>query len=62
MCTKLQSAQIDKAKIGKEVKGIPNIWIERQKINKDDNDKVKKEKEFLNSILLDRHPYFFIYL
>jgi len=62
MCTKLQSAQIDKAKIGKKVKGIPKIWIERQKIYKDDDEKVKKEKEFLNKILLDKHPYFFIHL
>ena len=62
MCTKLQSAQIDKAKIGKEVKGIPNIWIERQKFNKDDTKKIKKDKNFLNNILLDKHPYFFIHL
>ena len=62
MCTKLQSAQIDKAKIGREVKGIPNIWVEKQKINKDDSEEVKKHKKFLNSILLDKHPYFFIYL
>lgn len=62
MCTKLQSAQIDKAKIGKEVKGIPKIWIERQKINKYDNQKSRKRKDYLNRILLDRHPYFFIYL
>ena len=62
MCTKLQSAQIDKAKIGREVKGIPSIWVEKQKINKDDSEEVKKHKKFLNSILLDKHPYFFIYL
>jgi len=62
MCTKLQSAQIDKAKIGKKVKGIPKIWIEKQKISKDEDVKVKKEKEVLNNILLDKHPYFFIYL
>ena len=62
MCTKLQSAQIDKAKIGREVKGIPNIWIKWNKINKDDTEKIRQEKDFLNSILLDKHPYFFIYL
>ena len=69
MCTKLQSAQIDKAKIGKEVKGIPYRWVERQRINyKDtkefakDTDKVIEDKKFYNSILLDRHPYFFKYL
>lgn len=62
MCTKLQSAQIDKAKIGKEVKGIPKKWVERQRVNEDDNEEIKKDKEFYNNILLDRHPYFFKYL
>ena len=69
MCTKLQSAQIDKAKIGKEVKGIPYRWVERQRIyDKDikgfikDTEKIIKDKKFYNSILLDRHPYFFNYL
>lgn len=51
MSCKLQSAQIDKSKIGKEVKGIPKIWVNR-----------KEGDDFNNSILLDRHPYFFIYL
>lgn len=62
MCTKLQSAQIDKAKIGREVKGIPKIWVNYQKNNEDDTEQTKREKEFLNNILLDKHPYFFIYL
>ncbi len=60
MCTKLQSAQIDKAKIGREVKGIPKIWYDRKYIN--GLDIPNEEKEFLKRILLDRHPYFFIYL
>jgi hypothetical protein len=62
MCTKLQSAQIDKAKIGKEVKGIPKKWVEYQKIKDGDSEEIIKEKEFNNRILLGRHPYFFIYL
>ncbi|PAV30193.1 hypothetical protein CIL05_06920 [Virgibacillus profundi] len=62
MCTKLQSAQIDKAKIGENVKGIPSPWTKYQKVNGVDVDSVKDEKEFLNSILLDKHPYFFTYL
>lgn len=62
MCTKLQSAQIDKAKIGREVKGIPSIWLNWLKTSDDDSNDVKKKKEFINSILLNRHPYFFIYL
>ena len=60
MCTKLQSAQIDKTKIGKEVKGIPKIWVNRKYI--DGLDIEESEKEFLKSIMLDRHPYFFIHL
>ncbi|MFK7678804.1 hypothetical protein ACI3ER_12240 [Bacillus sp. Wb] len=62
MCTKLQSAQIDKAKIGRKVKGIPSSWVNYQKTKEDDSEDVKKEKEFLNSIMVDRHPYFFTYL
>ena len=62
MCTKLQSAQIDKAKIGRAVKGIPKPWVNFNKVKKDDSEMIVKEKEFYNSILLDKHPYFFIYL
>ncbi|WP_310877141.1 hypothetical protein [Priestia megaterium] len=62
MCTKLQSAQIDKAKIGRKVKGIPPQWVTYQRINPDDSEAIKAEKQFLNNILLDRHPYFFRYL
>ena len=58
MCTKLQSAQIDKAKIGKDVKGIPKIWVDYEKIKKDDMDEVKETKEFNNNLLLDKyHKY-----
>lgn len=60
MCTKLQSAQIDKAKIGKNVKGIPKIWTDRRYI--ESMDIPKEEKDFLKSIMLDRHPYFFTHL
>ena len=51
MSCKLQSAQIDKSKIGQKVKGIPKMWVSRN-----------EEDEINNKILLDRHPYFFIYL
>jgi hypothetical protein len=67
-CCKAQSAQIDKAKIGKEVKGIPKIWIHKQKISKDENgnildsEEIVKKKEFYNKILLNKYPYFFKYL
>lgn len=62
MCTKLQSAQIDKAKIGREVKGIPKIWTNRKRIYDDDSDEVKLEKELHNKLLINKHPYFFRYL
>ncbi|MBE7896247.1 hypothetical protein G7L40_19895 [Paenibacillus polymyxa] len=62
MCTKLQSAQIDKAKIGRNVKGIPKNWTTYQKIDNEDSPELKEEKELLNRSLLDKHPYFFIYL
>ena len=49
-CCKAQSAQIDKTKIGRDVKGIPKVWTEKQ------------DNELYNHILLNRHPYFFKYL
>jgi hypothetical protein len=67
-CCKAQSAQIDKAKIGKSVKGIPKIWIHKRYPNIDENGIVldtaeqTQEKEFHNRILLNKHPYFFKYL
>lgn len=62
MCIKLQSAQIDKSKIGREVKGIPSLWKTFRKVKDDDTQDVKEHKEFYNKILLDKHPYFFRYL
>lgn len=67
-CCKAQSAQIDKAKIGKEVKGIPKLWIHKQIEEKDDSgnildsEEIIKKKEIYNSILLNKYPYFFKYL
>lgn len=67
-CCKAQSAQIDKAKIGKAVKGIPSIWVDFQEIKLDkdtgevlDTDEEVAEKKFYNSILLNKYPYFFKY-
>lgn len=54
------SVTIDKAKIGKDVKGIPKTWVNREYINEMDID--DSERIFLKSIMLDRHPYFFIHL
>lgn len=61
MSCKLQSAQIDKAKIGREVKGIPRIWTKRQKVTDEDDDQTRAYKERMNYLCLDRHPYFFVY-
>lgn len=67
-CCKAQSAQIDKAKIGKAVKGIPKLWVDFRKLKIDketnevlDTDEEIEEKKFYNSILLNRYPYFFKY-
>lgn len=67
-CCKAQSAQIDKAKIGKEVKGIPKIWVEYQKPKVDketgkilSTGRELEEIQFYNSILLNKYPYFFKY-
>lgn len=61
-CCKAQSAQIDKTKIGREVKGIPNIWIEKQRIESEDTQEKIKEKWMYNEILLTKYPYFFKHL
>ena len=65
-CCKAQSAQIDKAKIGQEVKGIPKVWINRNKIKKNKKGKVidkhVNRKILYNNTLLDKYPYFFRYV
>lgn len=65
-CCKAQSAQIDKAKIGQEVKGIPKVWINRNKIKKNKKgeviDKHIDRKTLYNNTLLDKYPYFFRYV
>lgn len=47
----IQNKEIDKTKNGNKTKGIPAKWI-----------KYEKGEEFNNSVLVDKHPYFFIYL
>lgn len=62
-CTKFQSAQIDKAKIGRKVKSTPKTWQNFNYIDyKNDSKEEIEKKELLNKLLLDKHPYFFIYL
>jgi len=67
-CCKAQSAQIDKAKIGREVKGIPDDWIKYKVPSIDSNGEVLNTDEELdliqihNHTLLTKKPYFFKYL
>lgn len=61
MSCKLQSSQIDKAKIGRDVKGIPKVWVKRDKVEEDDDEQTMIYKERMNYLCLDRYPYFFIY-
>ncbi len=65
-CCKAQSAQIDKAKIGRAVKGIPQVWTKQNKIKKNKKGKIidskKRRKELYNSVLLNTYPYFFRYI
>lgn len=67
-CCKAQSCQIDKTKIGRAVKGIPSIWVDYSAYEIDgetgeilDSPEEQKRKDFNNSILLDKYPYFFKY-
>lgn len=62
MGCKLQSAQIDKAKIGKKVKGIPLSWTQYNPILEGDSEETVAQKNIYNNVLCDKHPYFFIYL
>lgn len=56
-----QSRQIDKTKIGQNVKEMATVCRQYQHISEDDTDEIKEYKEFINSILADKKPYFFRY-
>lgn len=60
-CCKAQGKQIDKAKIGQKVKGIPNVWIKYNAYKDDDTNEIIQQKKLMNNCLLDKPPYFFIY-
>lgn len=60
-CCAAQSRQIDKTKIGENVKAEATIWKQYQHINPEDSPEEIKRKEFLNSLLADKKPYFFRY-
>lgn len=65
-CCKAQSAQIDKAKIGQEVKAVPKVWVQRNTVKKDRHGKARgrrlARKTLYNNTLLDKYPYFFRYI
>lgn len=56
---KAQSMQIDKTKLGREVKGIPNCWYEKDFYGSGEE---AYKNEVNNHILLNKRPYFFKYL
>lgn len=61
-CCAAQSRQIDKTKIGENVKAEATIWRQYQHIDEEkDTPEEQERKKFLNSILAERKPYFFRY-
>lgn len=56
-----QSRQIDKTKIGENVKELATVCRQFQHIEDEDTEETKEKKRFLNSILADKKPYFFRY-
>lgn len=54
-------AEIDKIKLGVSPE-FPKEWVEREKINDDDDDIIKAEKYKRNSMVICKKPYFMIYL
>ncbi len=56
-----QGNQIDKAK-GVEITGFPKHWISWSKINPSDSMEVKLSKDFNNDIIIEKKPYFMIYV
>lgn len=61
MCCASQSRQIDKTKIGENVKALVPHWTQFQRLKEEDTIEEMDRKNFLNSILADRKPYFFRY-
>ena len=56
-----QGNSIDKAK-GVCVKEFPKHWYKYQKIEATDSQEIKDKKSLFNRILIEKRPYFFIYL
>lgn len=61
-CCVNQSKQIDKTKLGQDVKCIVPLWKKWQRIDLDnDTTEEIQKKNFYNSIIADKKPYFFKY-
>lgn len=56
-----QSKQIDKTKIGQDVKCIPKVWVQRGQHKDNETLAQHVEIDFNNRILADKKPYFFKY-
>jgi len=61
ICRKEQGSQIDKAK-GIIVNDFPKNWIRKQDILDTDTEDVIKKKEFENSLVISKKPYFMRWL
>lgn len=65
-CCAAQSRQIDKTKIGQNVKDIPGVWVNFKKFKTNKHgeitDRHYRRKELYNTTLLDKYPYFFRYV
>ena len=58
-CCVAQSRAIDKTKIGQPVKGIPDAWIHRGRVEEGAGEAERGRVELLNRCLISRRPYFF---
>lgn len=56
-----QGNAIDKAK-GVQTKDFPKHWSRYQKKLDEDSEEIKARKDFFNTILIEKRPYFFKYL
>ena len=63
-CISLSQNSIDAAKGIKIEYGFPKSWIQNKPntVKDGDSQEVKEHKEFYNSIVADKKPYFFIYI
>ena len=57
-----QGVEIDRAKNGSKPKQVPKCWDNFQKISEDDTEDEIKQKNFENSIMIDKRPYFMKHL